>query len=313
MTSVAVTGAGGYIGSRLVGVLAQTGDDTVRSIVRSPAPWLAGEQAAVDLLGPAEVLAGAFSDVTTVVHLAGANEATAAADPDRALADTVVAGRRLASAAVAAGVKRIVYVSTFHIYGAAAQPGVVLTESTVPAPRSTYAVARLAVEHLLAAAVDDTVVLRLTNAVGAPAAPEVARWTLVANDLCRQGVVEGRLVLHSSGLQHRDFVALDDVCRWLAHAVRPGSVPAGTYNVGAGRTRTVKQLAGLVQDAVEARTGLRPPLDAPDHEGPVPQPYRVAVEAAARFGLSPSVTLEHAVDQTVAFCLAHRDALAAVP
>src|SRR3546814_9959550 len=50
--------------------------------------------------------------------------------------------------------------------------------------------ARLASEHLLQSG-PDTVVLRLTNAVGAPAHPSVDRWTLVAADLCRSAVSTG--------------------------------------------------------------------------------------------------------------------------
>ena len=52
-------------------------------------------------------------------------------------------------------------------------------------------------------------ILRLTNAVGAPADPSVDRWSLVANDLCPPGRADGRLALRSAGVQWRDFVALE--------------------------------------------------------------------------------------------------------
>ena len=79
-----------------------------------------------------------------------------------------------------------------------------LTEDLRPEPRSSYAISRLASEHVaatLAGGAADVVVLRLTNSVGAPVDPAVDRWTLVTNDLCRQGALTGRLELRSSGVQ----------------------------------------------------------------------------------------------------------------
>ena len=87
-------------------------------------------------------------------------------------------------------VKRLVYMSTVHVYGERMTGGATLTEDMRPEPRAPYAIARLASEHLAAALSRkgiEVVVLRLTNSMGAPAHPAVDRWTLVANDLCRQG------------------------------------------------------------------------------------------------------------------------------
>ena len=65
-----------------------------------------------------------------------------------------------------------------------------------------------------------------SNAVGrAGCADAVDRWTLVANDLCRQAVTTGALALRTTGTQWRDFVALDDVVpRSSPHAVDGESV-----------------------------------------------------------------------------------------
>src|SRR5439155_27107075 len=150
--------------------------------------------------GSPEALAAACAGVDAVVHLAAPNEVIAAGDPDGALTETVLGARHIVTAAAAAGVPRFVYVSTVHVYGAAAVEGAVLAEDVVPRPRDAYAVARLAGEHLTST-VDgvDTVVVRLTNCVGAPAHPSVERWTLVVNDLCRQGAVRGHLRLRTHG------------------------------------------------------------------------------------------------------------------
>lgn len=246
------------------------------------------------------------------MHLAGEDELVAAREPERALADTVRAAQRLAAACRRAGVPRIVYLSTVHVYGARMVPGAVLDEALRCEPRSAYAIARLACEHALAAALapgTELVVLRLTNSVGAPADVSVDRWSLVANDLARAGARHGRLVLHSDGTQWRDFVALAEVCAVIAAACRPEPLAAGTYNLGSGRPRTVRELAGLVQDAFVTAGAPRPPLDAPHPAPDPPGPYRVAIDRLAAAGLAPPDTVPAAIRETVDFCLHNRDHL----
>lgn len=309
MTAIAVTGAGGFLGSRLLGAL--EGHD-VRALVRKPVSFLrAAQQVEIDLLSGGPDLADALHGVSAVVHLAGLNEVAAAADPDRALAETAVASRHVGTAARDAGVARLIYVSTVHVYGALLRDDMDVTETLPPEPRSVYSVARLASEHLLQAGAGDdvsTVVLRLTNAVGAPAHPSVDRWSLVAADLTRQAVRDGRLVLRSSGAQWRDFIVLADVCR-IIDACAAGAAAAGTYNLASGRPLTVRGLAELVQERFEVATGSRPPLEAPAHEGPRPRAYRVSTDALSSRGVEASTPLAEGIDELVRFCLDHKTEL----
>jgi hypothetical protein len=188
-----------------------------------------------------------------------------------ALTATVRATHNVALACARTATRRLVYLSTEHVYGARIAPGVTLSEEMRAEPRSAYAISRLASEHLAAGVLGEDsqlLVLRLTNSVGAPADARVDRWSLVANDLCRQGSVDGRLQLRSSGVRWRDFVALADVCSAIVIASRAHdpAVAAGTYNFGSGRPRTVRALAEVVQDAFGRETGTRPELRAPDPE-----------------------------------------------
>ncbi|MBV9283482.1 MAG: hypothetical protein JO176_02620 [Acidimicrobiia bacterium] len=137
------------------------------------------------------------------------------------------------------------------------------------------------------------------------------RWTLVANDLCRQAALTGALRLRSDGWQWRDFVPMGDVVRILEAALDPDAVPAGTYNLGSGTAATVRSLAALVQNAFESFTGERPALHAPDGSGPRPQPHQVSVERLASHGLRADGDLAAAVDETARFCVTHRDRLPA--
>jgi UDP-glucose 4-epimerase len=310
---VLVAGAGGYVGGVLVETLKAEGWN-VLALGRQPARHLAVEQVTADLTAGGPAVAAACEGADAVVHLAGENEVVAARDPAAALAATIAATQHLAGAAGTAGVKRFVYLSTIHVYGARMTEGAVLTEDLRPEPRSPYAIARLASEYVaasLAAPRFEVIVLRLTNSLGAPVNATVGRWKLVANDLCRQGALTGRLELRSPGVQWRDFVPLRDVCSILEAACRTQEpiLPPGTYNVGSGRPMTVRELAALVQDAFERRTGARPELQAPDPGPSRPKPYHVSVERLAGRGLRAETPIATAVEETVDFCLEHREIL----
>ena len=316
MTRVLITGANGYIGGRLVGALSAQGIGR-RALVREPAGELGVEQIVGDLAsnGADDILARACDGIEAVVHLAGENEIEAAREPAAALAATVVATEKVAEACAAAGVQRLVYMSTVPVYGERMTPDAVLDEDMRPEPRSAYAISRLASEHVAAAVAGtrcELVVYRLTNSVGAPHHPSVDRWTLVANDLARQGATLGSLTLRSSGMQWRDFVPLPWVCSSIAAAVglESGvSIAPGTYNLGSGHPVTVRALAEMIRDAFERETGERPELQAPAPEPDPPGPYFVQVSRVARSGLSSPSPLEQAVEETVRFCLDHKEDL----
>lgn len=302
MTRLVVTGASGYVGGRCVHDALAAGLE-VRSVTRREAPWLPGEVRTVGSLeGDAEE---AIEGADAVVHLAGPNEVVSTADPDRATARTVAAARAVAEACARQGVRRIVYLSTVHVYGAALSPGALVDETTLPDPRHPYAAARLAAEHTIAGAAGRTevVVLRVTNAVGAAMDPRIDRWSLLVNDLCRQAVGDGHLRLRSTGHQWRDFVALADVSRSVLAAAGTGLEP-GTYNLGSGRSTTVLEVAGMVAGAAEQAGLPRPPV-TPGTEGPreVPEPFRLSVERLRRAGHGATTPLEAAVAETLAFCL----------
>jgi UDP-glucose 4-epimerase len=102
-----------------------------------------------------------------------------------------------------------------------------------------------------------TIILRLSNSFGAPVSPDVNRWTLLANDLCRQAVEKGRLKLLSNGCQYRDFVCLSDVERTLSAIVSAGPEHFNRliYNLGAGKSMRVKEMAELIASSFKTMTG----------------------------------------------------------
>ena len=145
---ILVTGASGFIGSGLVAALSEKGHD-VCALMRPSASneHLKGikfTRLSGDLLEP-ESLARACANTDAVFHLAGL---TAAKDREEYFKFNAVGTQNLAQAAIKAGVKRFIYVSS----QAAAGPSVGLspkTEKEANHPVSMYGESKLRAELFL--------------------------------------------------------------------------------------------------------------------------------------------------------------------
>lgn len=271
---VLVTGGFGYLGGRLSQFLVSHKNYQITVGVRQQVglpPWL--PQAEVvriqwDLTGN---LQNICTGVDAVVHMAGMNAQDCAADPSVAFEVNAVATGRLVDAAIKGGIKRFIYFSTAHVY---CNPLVgVLTEETCPVSLHPYASSHRAGEDLVRAAHQggeiEGVVVRLSNAFGAPAHKDANCWMLMVNDLCRQAVTTQEMVLRTSGLQRRDFIPLSDVCRAVEHLLHlpVQELGKGVFNIGGMWSPTIWEMACLIQKRCKVLLGFEPDIIRPS-----PQP-----------------------------------------
>ncbi len=277
----------------------------MRAVVRSKTDRLNAEQFVADLRSPAPD--EMFEDVTAVVALAGPNEVEVARAGDEAIEATVAVTRNAVTGAAEHSISNVIYLSTFHVYGSSVRPGEIITEDTPAQPEHPYSRARLAAEEI-AQELSDPVIFRLTNSVGAPSHPDIERWTLLVNDLCRHVVRDGKIVLKSDGTQWRDFVPLSDVVRIVADvsldALRPG-----IYNLASGRSTTVRHVAEMIRDHAKSLLGEQATIEGPVPNAEPSQPYTVGVDKLAAAGHRATGTLDDAIDETLRFCVEWKDAL----
>lgn len=298
---ILVTGGYGYVGGRLVAALAESGHE-VRAGSRRRRPE--SRAVAMDFADPAGLEAAA-AGMEVVVHLAAMNERDSAARPEAALEANGLATLSLLDAAERAGVRRFVYASTAKVFGN--NPVGALDESCLPRPASHYAIThRLAEDYVLARHDQgriEGVVLRLSNALGAPADPAVDAWMLISNDLCRSAALDGRVVLRSSGLAWRNFVTMADVVSAFGHAATMPSrlLGDGLFHLGGPKSRRIIDLARLVA----ARAGgvaVAHAAPGPDESHP-DLDWRIGRLAGT--GWAPLDDLDHEIDSTLAFCRRH--------
>jgi UDP-glucose 4-epimerase len=152
------------------------------------------------------------------------------------------------------GVRRVVFISSGAVYGdQAEQP---LKESTIPNPRSPYAVSKLAAEyyvHTIGRQWDiETVCLRVFNAYGPGQHLPPSHPPVIPNYL-RQAVRGGTLVMHGSGAQTRDYVYVDDVVRGMIGAATAPNINRAIINIGYGAETSIRELVRLVLEVTKSK------------------------------------------------------------
>ena len=263
---VLIAGGFGFIGGRLAAHLHRAGHQVVlgsRRVV-SPPEWLPEATVATIDWGDAFALARVCTGIDVLVQAAGMDAAACAADPVAALECNGLGTARLVEAARQAGVRRFIYLSTSHVY--ASPLAGTITEENCPRNIHPYATSHLAGELALLHACErwpmEGVVLRLSNGFGAPMDRSANCWTIVVNDLCRQAVENGSMVLQSSGLQRRDFIPISEDCRVIEFVSKCDLAPAkfNVINVGSGLSKSVLEMAHLIQERCKLTLGFQPEL-----------------------------------------------------
>ncbi len=255
-----ITGAAGFIGSRLAGRVLDDGWNVV------------GVDALTDSYDPAEKLARAealgrrpgyrhvagdlvdaslaehLKDVEVIFHLAGrpgVRDSFSLASKYHH--DNVEATARLLSVATRAGsVRRLVYASSSSVYGDAALP---FREDGPTAPISPYGQTKLQAERacLEACGQDlETVALRYFTVYGPGQRPDMGLRRFA------EAALAGRPIhLYGDGTQSRDFTFVDDIVEATLMAA-DAPVAGLAVNVGGGSRITLREVFALLGELVGA-------------------------------------------------------------
>ena len=267
---VLITGGTGYLGGRVAQHLtSQSGFELLLgSRNKHTTPRWSPESKTVKMRWESKTaLEEICSDVDAVVHMAGMNAQDCAADPSSALEVNGVSTARLVQAAIHQGVKRFIYLSTAHVYGSPLKG--IINEETCPINLHSYAASHKSGEDAVRLAHQqgkiEVIVIRLSNAMGAPVDDKANCWMLLVNDLCMQAIKNKELILHTDGTQQRDFITLDDVSRTIKHFLTMPDIDCGNglFNVGGDCVMTVWEMANRVADCCHIRFGYKPKIKRP--------------------------------------------------
>ncbi|MGI2124246.1 NAD-dependent epimerase/dehydratase family protein [Shewanella baltica] len=146
------------------------------------------------------------------------------------------------------GIGKLIYLSTFHVYGAT--EGVV-TEQTHIAPTNDYALTHYFAEKYIEKNARllgfEYLIFRLTNSYGCPKDINTDKWYLVLNDLCLQAFNKNVVTLNGNGKALRDFIWMGDVTCIVEKFLYLKTT--GILNLASSKTFAIIDVATCVQSA----------------------------------------------------------------
>lgn len=249
---IVIVGGAGFIGAALAQSLCMHG---LRPLVLDTIPRLA--EARERLVGVATApfdfttdrnAEALFANADALVHLAcTTNPAHSMRDIAWDAESNIAPSLRLFDAAVASGIRRVVFASSGGtVYGIPSRLPVAETERT--RPLSAYGVSKLAIENYLGLYTQlDGISLRIANPYGAfqlagATVGVIARYVAAVS---RNEPIE----VWGDGSVIRDYIAIEDVIRALQLALMTPSLAPGAYNIGTGIGSSISDIIADVFQA----------------------------------------------------------------
>lgn len=296
---VLVTGGAGYIGSVLVPMLVQRGDE-VRVFDR----FYFGKEALAPVADRVTLVEGdlrwfdptVLEGVEAVIHLAAiSSDPIADYDPERAWEVNATGTAKLAQACKERGIQRFTYASSCSIYGGlnVERPQ---HETDPVRPQWAYSESKYEGERILLSLTDEAfqpVILRQGSVYGF--SPRL-RADMVVHAFVRDALVKGKLSLHGGGTMWLPLVEIADVARaHIACLEAPLEMVGGeTFNV-VYRNYQIKEVATTVAAVVMELLGREVEIE----QAPLPPKYRDYQASGAKIretlGFAPRISVQESV------------------
>lgn len=186
------------------------------------------------------------------IHTASYNEFYMDNYPKNALEINTLGTRNLLEILSKKNLKRFIYFSTFHVYGA--NSGVVNEKSELK-PQNDYASTHLFAEYYIKQFADtkglNYIIFRLSNCYGAPTFINSDKWYLILNDLVKSSIEQGKIIIKSNGNPKRDFIWMGDVTNITKQMLISGV--CDIYNLSSQKSYKIIDIANIVKAQYELR------------------------------------------------------------
>ncbi len=309
---ILITGGLGYLGGRIADFLKRNHPEstivlgTSRNISKIP-DWAKPFQIVqLNLLDQTSIEKAVSKDLHAIIHLAALNEHDSFSNVSSAWETNSLGTQNLLSVANQKQVQEFIYFSTFHVYGNCQGR---ITEDSPTKPHHPYAATHRAAEDMVRFFQHykgmEALTLRLSNGFGYPMDSGVNRWTLVFNDLCRQAMTSGKMILKSSGQQHRDFISLHDVAAAVDHFLFKisGKWEDGLFNLGGDCSLSIADVAKKIAMVYEKKYGKTIPIQINGNDNmEVHDPVYFNIDKLKNTGFSLTGNMEKEIEQTLSIC-----------
>jgi len=294
--TVLITGAGGFAGSSLAKVLVQKGAK-VKAFIKYN-----GNMLNLEGLG-AEVVRGDVADLTSVLRaMKGVDTvfhagAIVPVEESRSIPLTtlnvnILGTYNVGFAALQSGARKMVHVSTCHIYGNQPPENLPLTEKTFPLPNDLYASSKFSAELVLRQLLNDGLNVTITRAFNHYGPGQTGNF--LVSRVIKQ-ILQGKAPVLGSPHATRDYSYVDDITEGYAAAGEKGT-KGEIYHFSSGKETNIGE---LVEKTIKAcRSDLRP-VWASERKDDISRSYGDSSKARKQLGWAPKVGLEEGLKKTV--------------
>lgn len=211
------------------------------------------------------------------IHAASYNEHFHDNYTKRALLVNALGTEYLCQALNVHGVGKLIYLSTFHVYGV--NEGLV-TENSPINPINDYGLTHFFAEkyiekHGKVNGLNYTL-CRLSNSYGCPKDSNTDKWYLILNDLCSQAMTYKKIKLAGNGKSLRDFIWMGDVAI-IIEKIGFCDVPMNfPVNLSSNITFSIYDVALYVQIAYEKLYGEKLSIELNENDSFSPKSLEVS-------------------------------------
>ena len=298
---IVITGASGYIGSRLCLYLAGKGHD-ITAVCSSEIPQKKGW---TDLIS--NFIIGDIKKETTlksianvhaeaIIHLISLDHHDSEKAPNFVSQTNVQPTWNILDLCINKGLSKFIYFSTIHVYGKN-QCGIVKENQEVT-PFNAYAVTHALSEEICNYYNRKTEVecinIRLSNSYGEPVFIDAKCWSLIVNDLARSAFIDKKIILKGDGNAIRDFIHFSDICNGV-NTLLEDTINFGednTLNFSSSKSVTMLDVATEVKEVYENMYGCEIPIFINSTEEWFPQKTTLKINNSISNSLARKYSIE---------------------
>lgn len=303
---ILITGGSGYLGGRLAKYISQSIKEKVILSVRDRPDYLEKSLPNCEFrrfdIAKNKDFNRLLENITEVIHLISMNAGDSASDPIMAEKVNTQGTYKLAKASAKLGIKKFIYFSTAHIYGSPLIGRI--DETTSTEATHPYSLTHLRAENCIQKVLKDTdtnhVILRLSNAVGAPLSKNVNCWMLVVNDIIKQLVTNHSMKFSSSKYIERDFIPINEISKVVLKVIKEDNQRfTGIYNLGSGSSLSLESLSKIISHRAKEILEIDPEIFFSGNREDSNNSLVYSIKKINRHGIKIANDLTEEIDQLI--------------
>ena len=311
--AVLIIGGFGYLGLRIASALDNCGFKVfIASRKNKLAPaFLKNTQTIKTNYKELEELQKLLPKIDFIIHAGGPNSSEAAKNPAESLQFNCEFTWRLLDIVSSLQDKKhrkFIYLSSAHVYKAPLNGK--LNEKSCAVNSHPYAVAHLCAEKavlnysLKESSYVSGLVLRLSNAVGAPVDNSCNCWSLLINDIVKQYFKSKSIKIFSNPNIQRNFFPISSLERFLIEIIssKKNIKSFDLFNFGGDKQYTLAEISSIVVDKIEKLFGERVKIQYLSKDKSQPEYLDFSIQKLKSTHNLFQEELNQEIDSLISFC-----------